>query len=323
MSTMLINNDSDYQKFGKNSNNNSSMYMNISGNRKSIKDLISKFDSSEEKTQEKRGQRIDFVSNLNSLKINSNKSESKIDSSRPVSLNFESIKIPVTSINKFKEQPKTVSNSVQVKPVPKSINVKREPQNTRYNQINHEITIDEDQELQLQVSKTRRLTKEKIEPNVSEIPPNEGTCTWNPARRRSSVQLLKPSSLLNKPGIVHEEKIEEETVPEPIILPKRITGPIYESRRSSFSAIKPSEIWDSDELPKPNRRNSRVYDGKINLLSRKKSFAIQECDESLENVEESQSSWVLKKPTPSMNIVKPSNVKSGKNHMNAKINELK
>ena len=163
MASMLMSND--FQKFGKND-----IHLNTTGNRKSIKDLINKFDNSDDKKQEKRCQRIDFISNLNNLKLNSNTTESsRRENSRPVSLNFESIKIPATSnqVNKFREQQKSFSNSVQfASTAPQSTQIKEEQQSNRYRQIISEKSKGVDKELQLEISKTR-LTEKKIEQSLS------------------------------------------------------------------------------------------------------------------------------------------------------------
>ena len=301
---------SDYQQFGRNMSY---------GNKKSIKDLIKKFDTSNDKRQNK-SQHIDLTANLNSLKLSvvNNK-----DNLLPVSLNFESIKIPIVSetVNyRLKDEPNSFINTINrssktlnehaddQKSVLKSVDSQLRTLDEKHvepHRILSEKSNDEENDRKLSFKKNVPLNKPAHEANSK-----EPECTWNPTRRRSSVQLLKPSSLVKNR---QDDKIEEETVdaPETIVLPKRFTGPIYESRRTSFSAIKPSEIWDPDELPIHNRRNSKILSKTI-LINRKKSIAIQEIDESLENVSENKSSWVIKKPTPSMNIVKPSNVKTGK-----------
>ena len=285
MTTLLMMND--YQQFGR--NENSSICMNSSGNKKSIKDLIKKFEKVDDKKQDKLSQRIDLISNLNSLKFSSNKNADISDSVRPISLNlnFETIQIPQESVKSYKTPTKNSSNIILNR-------------NTQSLQPNIEISLDDE----VAVSAAKYFSEKKIEPfkqTSIEIHPNETTCTWNPSRRKSSVQLLKPSSLLKNKNSSEQDEEYSIIGTEKIILPKRVTGPIYESRRSSFSTIKPSEIWDRDELPSQVRRNSKI------IANGQKNNVILEADE---NEEAEKSSWACN-PKNSFHVVKPSNVKSG------------
>ena len=277
----------DYQQFGR--NENSSICMNRSGNKQSIKDLIKKFEKVDDKKQDKLSQRIDLISNLNSLKFSSNKNADISDSVRPISLNlnFETIQIPQESVKSYKTPTKNSSNIILNR-------------NTQSLQPNIEISLDDE----VAVSAAKYFSEKKIEPfkqTSIEIHPNETTCTWNPSRRKSSVQLLKPSSLLKNKNSSEQDEEYSIIGTEKIILPKRVTGPIYESRRSSFSTIKPSEIWDRDELPSQVRRNSKI------IANGQKNNVILEADE---NEEAEKSSWACN-PKNSFHVVKPSNVKSG------------
>lgn len=276
-----------------NTSRNSSSCM-ISGGRKSIKDLIKKFEKNDEKCDIKRHQHVDLISHLNN---NFNQDNYSNDRMRPKSTVYDYNKHSHDSTFDYnKTRPKSVYSTYCIE--------RNDNSDEEYTETFYTYCV---------VTKPLENMK-KVDEN-SELITNTDSI-WNGGRRKSSIQLIKPS-MLNKNKLIsdysnHSEIADEKNTLQQIsntmILPRRVSGPIYESRRSSFSNIKPSEIWDSDELPNVMRRNSKIIDEKLLITQRK---SIKETNESVLLSDEQvkrQSAWVTK-PGNSQFLVKPSQVK--------------
>lgn len=121
-----------------------------------------------------------------------------------------------------------------------------------------------------------------------------------PIPRKASLILVKPSSLKenSRANELNRSRINcAAPSMESLVAPKS-NAPVYVSRRSSYSSIKPSEIWENGELSTESKR---------------KSIILSDSDsESDDSVKAGSGSWVTRART-SIHVTKPSCVKTGKN----------
>lgn len=118
-----------------------------------------------------------------------------------------------------------------------------------------------------------------------------------PISRKVSSVLVKPSSL--KENIKTKETTiktrptvnDTESVASP-----RANAPLYVSRRSSYSSVKPSDIWEN---------------GDLNTESKRKTLILTDSDsDSEDSAKVDLGSWIPRVRT-SIHVTKPSSVKKG------------
>lgn len=148
-------------------------------------------------------------------------------------------------------------------------------------------------------------------PKLSQTPESNRSHETSPSiefpRRKSTVELVKPSRLFKDTlNTINDHQTNSSTqITSPLKLvnyqPRRASGPLYESRRNSYSSVKPSEL---------------------NLNTKKKTCLIKETDENNNETEQQQqnrkadkieqTSWIPMRKAN--NLVKPSAVKTAESN---------